>query len=386
MSVAFIGGRGVGGKYGGIETFYENVPVRLARRGHDVTIYCRRHFTPDDYVIPGVRLARLPSTGGKHLDTPVHSVLSTVHALLSRHDVVHYQALGSSLLSWVPRLCGTATVATVHGLDWQRAKWGRVARLVLRTGEWASVKLADRTTTNSKNLAAELQRKYRKAVHYIPNGVDPFPIPPPVNLDRYGLEPKGYLLFAGRLSPEKGCHTLLEAYLGSRTSMPLVFAGGSIDKKYEQVLRSQAPERVRFLGYVDSAALGELYAHAYLFVLPSFLEGLSLSLLEAMSYGCPVVASDIPENRDVLEDTGFTFPPGDAARLRELLDELLERPDLLEEKAAAARRLVMENYTWEDVVGRFEALYAGLLGSDGPPSDRERSGSEARPEGLKGPA
>ncbi|MBA2565172.1 MAG: glycosyltransferase family 4 protein [Gemmatimonadetes bacterium] len=366
MSVAFIGGRGVGGKYGGIETFYENVAPRLAARGHRVTVYCRSHFTPASHALPGVRLLRLPGLLNKHLDTPVHTTLSTAHAALSRYDVIHYHALGSSLVAWTPRLTGTRTVTTVHGLDWQRAKWGRVARGVLKAGEWASVHAPNRTVAVSRHLAAHLSGKYGRRVDAVPNGVDLVEIPPPDALARFGLEPGGYFLFAGRLSAEKGCDTLIRAHRELAGERPLVIAGGGIEKEYEAALRREASERVLFTGYVDSGTLAALYAHAFLFVLPSYMEGLSIALLEAMSYGCPVAASDIPENREVVGEAGFTFPAGDWQRLRDLLAELTADPERVRAAGEAGRRHVLATFSWERVVDGLERVYLELLDAPTP--------------------
>jgi glycosyltransferase involved in cell wall biosynthesis len=363
ISLAYIGGRGVGGKYSGIETIYETVAPRLAARGHDVTIYCRRHFTPAGYELPGVRLVRTWSPGGKHLDTPWHSASSTLHALARRHDVVHFHALGASLLAWAPRLRGIASVTTVHGLDWQRAKWGRVARAVLRAGEWASVRAPHAATAVSRHLAEHLREKYRRHVVYVPNGVDETAPPPPEGVRRRGLEPGRYLLYAGRLSAEKGVHDLIEAHARAGTGLPLVIAGGGVEPAYEAELRRAAGRDVHFLGYVDSAALAELYAHAFLFVLPSHLEGLSVALLEAMSHGCPVAASDIPANLEVLDGLGFTFPPGDPARLADLLRDLAADPARVRAEGEALRRRVHEEYGWDHVAEMLETVYLEVLES-----------------------
>jgi glycosyltransferase involved in cell wall biosynthesis len=361
ISLAYIGGRGVGGKYSGIETIYETVAPRLAARGHDVTIYCRRHFTPPGHRLPGVRLVRTWSPGGKHLDTPFHSAWSTLQALARRHDVVHFHALGASLLAWAPRLRDMGSVTTVHGLDWQRAKWGRLARAVLRAGEWSSVRAPHAATAVSRHLAEHLGEKYGRRVVYVPNGVDDVTPPPAEAVRRRGLEPGRYLLFAGRLSAEKGVHDLIEAHARAATGLPLVVAGGGVEPAYEARLRRAAGADVRFLGYVDSAALAELYGHAFLFVLPSHLEGLSVALLEAMSYGCPVAASDIPANLEVLGGRGFTFPPGDPDRLAQLLRELAADPVRVRAEGAALRERVHEEYGWDHVAEMLEAVYLDVL-------------------------
>jgi glycosyltransferase involved in cell wall biosynthesis len=212
LKVAFIGGRGVVSKYSGIETYYEEIGKRLAEMGHDVTVYCRTYFSPAQPAHNGMRLVRLPTIRSKHLETLVHTFLSTLHALFGDCEIVHYHCLGPALFSFLPRWFGKKTVVTVQGLDWQRRKWGRVARTVLRLGERASVKLPDLTMVVSRTLQEYYRSRYGTETAYVPNGTMLRPRRNAARLHEWGLEPGRYILFLGRFSPEKNCDLLIKAY------------------------------------------------------------------------------------------------------------------------------------------------------------------------------
>jgi len=320
LRVAFIGGRGVSSKYSGIEAYYEEVGKRLAQMGHEVTVYCRNYFTPAQKEYNGMRLVRLPTVRSKHLETLVHTILSTAHALTQRYDVVHYHALGPALFSFLPRLVRKKTAVTVQGLDWQRRKWGRVASAVLRLGERASVRFPNATMVVSQAL----QRRYREThgmeAFYVPNGGVLRGKTQPRKILQWGLEPGNYVLFLGRFSPEKGCHLLVEAFERIEGDVKLVMAGASsYCDDYSQELQTHASERIRMLDWVSGETLDELLTNAMMFVLPSDLEGLSLALLDAMGAGLCVLTSDVPENREVVDGAGFTFQRGSSADLAEQL-------------------------------------------------------------------
>ncbi len=225
LRVAFIGGRGVISKYSGIESFYEETGKRLAGMGHEITVYCRSYFTPALLEHNGMRLVRLPTFRSKHLETVIHTFLSTMHALTQHYDLVHYHALGPALFSYIPRLCGTKTAVTVQGLDWQRKKWGRLASAVLRIGEDASAHLPHQTMVVSRTLERHYREVHGLDAVYIPNGGLLRERAEPKKILEWGLEPGRYLLFLGRFSPEKGCHLLMQAFERIETDVTLVLAG-----------------------------------------------------------------------------------------------------------------------------------------------------------------
>jgi glycosyltransferase involved in cell wall biosynthesis len=364
LRIAFIGGRGVDSKYSGIETYYEEVGGRLAAMGHEVTAYCRSYFTPEMMRHKGMRVVRLPTIRSKHLETLLHTFLSTAHAVLQPYDIVHYHALGPALFSFLPRLVGKKTVVTVQGLDWQRKKWGRIASAVLRLGEKAAVRMPTSTVVVSQTLQAMYRDRYGAECAYVPNGGILRPKRPAEKILEWGIEPNRYILFLGRFSPEKGCHLLIEAYEKINTELKLVLAGASsYCDDYARELRSHANERIRILDWVSGDALDELMTNAMVFVLPSDLEGLSLALLDAMGAGLCVLASDVPENREALAETGFTFRRGDPFDLADRLKFLISNPAVREASGASARRRVRESYQWSGVAESMEQVYFKMMDS-----------------------
>ena len=367
LRIAYIGARGVVGTYSGIETYYEEVGSRLVELGHEVTAYCRTYFTPDVESHRGIRVRRLPSLRSKHLETISHSVLSTLDCLPRGYDLVQYHAIGSAPLALIPRLVGKTTVVSVRGLDWQRAKWGRFARFVLQVGEWAAV----RCPTAGVVVSASLQRHYEQVhkikPHFIPNAVDRGERRAISALTEHGLEGGDYLMFAARISPEKGLHDLIEAWRPlEKHGKKLVVAGGtSYTGGYIDEVRSSAPDDVLFIGRVGREVMEELYTNCHAYVLPSYMEGLSVGLLEAVSYGCCILTTDIQENREVVEDAALTFPPGDVDAIREALRRVLDEPETVEEFRSRARRRAEEQPDWDEVARRTEALYLDLTGHGG---------------------
>jgi len=361
LRVAFIGGRGMVSKYSGIETYYEEVGKRLVQMGHHVTVYCRSYFTPPMSTHQGMQLVRLPTFRSKHLETFVHTWLSTIHVMFSGCDIVHYHAQGPALFSFFPRLVGKKTVVTVQGQDWQRKKWGPVASFTLRLGELASARLPNRTMVVSQALQRHYQTAYGIQPTYVPNGSMIRKRVAPSQIPEWGLEPDNYILFLGRFSPEKNCHLLVEAYERLDTSAKLVLAGGSSHTNaYVDDLRKHQSEQVLFLDWVHGAALDELLTNAALFVLPSDIEGLSLALLDAMGASVCVLTSNIPENREVIEGTGFTFQPGDANDLARMLRFLLSDPQARAAAGRSAQARVRERYLWPRIVTEIGHSYVEL--------------------------
>ena len=363
LRVAFIGGRGVVSKYSGIESYYEEVGRELSRLGHTVTVYCRTYFTPPVPEHSGMRVLRLPTLRTKHLETVVHTFLSTVHAMFSRHDIVHYHCLGPALFSFLPRLTGKKTVVTVQGLDWQRSKWGPLAARVLRWGEGAAVAMPNATMVVSKALQTYYRERYNKETIHIPNGGRQTKRRPVSQLREWDLLPDNYFLYLGRFSPEKNCHLLIQAFEQVRTDMKLVLAGGtSHTDAYVQELRRHESDRIRLLPWVSGNDLDELLSNAAVFVLPSDLEGLSLALLDAMAAGVCVLTSDIAENREVVDGAGFTFRRGDQADLSRVLEILVRNPILRRQMGRRAEERVRQSYLWPEIARSIEKAYYQVLG------------------------
>jgi glycosyltransferase involved in cell wall biosynthesis len=363
LRIAFIGGRGVVSKYSGIEAYYEEVGKRLVEMGNEVTVYCRTYFTPPQDEHHGMRLVRLPTIRSKHLETVIHTILSTAHALTGKYDIVHYHALGPALFSFLPRLARMKTAVTVQGLDWQRRKWGRTASAVLRLGEKASVHLPNATMVVSRELQKRYRQKHELESRYVPNGGVLRPWTEPRKILEWGLEPGNYILFLGRFSPEKGCHLLVEAFEQIDTGVKLVMAGASsYCDDYSKKLRTHASDRILMLDWVSGQTLDELLTNAMIFVLPSDLEGLSLALLDAMGAGICVVTSDVPENREVVDGAGFTFERGNAGDLAERLRFLIANPSVREAAGKLARQRIENQYQWGQIAVEIDAAYREMMG------------------------
>jgi glycosyltransferase involved in cell wall biosynthesis len=367
VRIAMIGQRGIPASFGGVEHHVEELGSRLAARGHDVTVYSRTNYARERHTVyRGMRPRYLPTVNSKHLDAIVHSTVSTIDAVLARADIVHYHAVGPGIPAVLPRYLSRAKVVlTVHGLDAERAKWSAAARGVLRAAQWLSARVPDATIVVSKDLEEHYRARYRRKSWYIPNGVDEArPRPPQEIRRRFGLAGGDYLLFVGRLVPEKAPDLLIEAFSTIAGDMKLVLAGGSsfTDDFVRRIHGLAASDpRVRLTGYVYGELLDELYTNAAVFVLPSLLEGLPLTLLEAISYGIPVVASDIPPHREVLGTERELVLPGDERALAAAITTSLEHLSQARRDAEALRPRILSTYRWEATTAATEALYEGLL-------------------------
>jgi glycosyltransferase involved in cell wall biosynthesis len=370
MHIAMIGQRGIPATFGGVEHHVEELGSRLAERGHQVTVYSRVNYASERHAIyRGMRPRYLPTVPSKHLDAIVHSTLSTVDAMLAGADIVHYHAVGPGLPALLPRYLSRAhVVLTVHGLDAERAKWSGPAQRVLQTAQWMSARVPDATIVVSRDLSDHFRRRYHRATWYVPNGVaEPTPRPADAIRSRFGLHGRDYVLFVGRLVPEKAPDLLLRAFSAIEGDTKLVVAGGSsFTDEYVRDLRSQAASdpRVILAGYVYGDVLEELYSNAAVFVLPSLLEGLPLTLLEAASYGIPVVASDIPPHVEIVGSDGpgrRLVAAGDEGDLSRTLAQAVGSLDAERAGADAFGREVLATYRWDEVADATEEVYRAVM-------------------------
>jgi glycosyltransferase involved in cell wall biosynthesis len=362
MRIGMLGLKGI--PYpAGIENFTEEVGWRLAARGHQVTVYVRPYVdVRSEY--RGVRIRHLPSLPSKHLDALSHTFLASLDVLFADLDVVHYHALGPSVFSFLPRLRGMKTVAQVHGLDWQRAKWSAFASRCLRAAELSAIYFPHRTIAISATLKRYLETKYGRPVDYVPTGVASYDGRAAQQIRQWGLEKDNYILFLSRLVPEKGCHYLIQAYERLATDKRLVIAGPKAgEDAYHASLQRPSNSKIIFTGAATGDLLTELFSNAYLYVVPSEVEGLSHALLQGLSHGRCVLASDIEANVEALGGCGVTFRSGDASDLGAKLQRLLDDPAWLQQCAANGRAHVRQHYSWDVVVDRLEAIYAECCGA-----------------------
>jgi glycosyltransferase involved in cell wall biosynthesis len=372
LTIAMIGQRGLPATFGGVEHHVEEIAARLVRRGHRVIAFTRPRYEGTARSYRGIELVPIPTLHTKHLDAIAHSAASTIAAMARRVDVVHYHAVGPGIPAALPRyLSGARVVLTVHGLDGERQKWGPGARAVLRGAEWLSARVPHETIVVSRDLRRHFLERYGRATWYIPNGVArPSPVEANGTMQRLGLRSQKYVLFVGRLVPEKAPDMLIRAFRRLDTDARLVLAGGSsFTDDYLPVVRRAASgeDRVVMPGYVYGRDLGELYANASAFVLPSLLEGLPLTLLEAASYGIPVVASDIPPNVEVIGSEGpgrRLFRAGSESALADALRAALADPDGERAGASRLREDVLGRYSWDEAAAATEAVYEAATGGE----------------------
>ncbi len=387
MHIAMIGHKRIPSREGGVEVVVEELSVRMAALGHKVDAYNRfgHHVSGKKYdqeygwkgrkFYKGVRVYIVPTFRRSSLNAIVYAFFATIMALFHSYDVFHYHAEGPCAMLWIPKLFGRRIVVTIHGLDWQRAKWGNFASFVIKFGEKMAAKYADEVIVLSENVRQYFADTYHRQVTYIPNGIGrPALREADFITEKYGLVQDGYFLFLARIVPEKGLHYLIEAFGKIETDKKLVIAGGSSQamEYMEQIHRMAAQDdRIIMTDFVQGQMLEELYSNAYAFVLPSDVEGMALTLLEAMSYGNCCLVSDICENTEVTEDKALTFHKGDVEDLRRQLQYMLDHPEAVQEYGSRSADFICGKYNWDDVVDQTVALYRKVTNKGVPGRQRE---------------
>ncbi len=367
--IAMIGHKRIPSREGGVEIVVDEISTRLTKRGYHVDAYNRSgyHVSGKQFdekrgkVYNGIRLFTIPTFKSSSLNAIVYSFLATLRSLVGRYGIIHYHAEGPCTMIGIPKFFGISTVATIHGLDWQRAKWGNLAAKVLKYGEKMAVRKADEIIVLSRNVQDYFRQQYGRETVFIPNGIDkPARREAREITKRFGLHKDDYILFLARLVPEKGAHYLIEAYQELRTDKKLVIAGGdSHAEEYMEKIYGYAKgnSKIVLTDFVQGRVLEELFSNAYVFVVPSDVEGMSISLLEAMSYGNCCLVSDIPENLEVVEDKAASFRKGDVADLCAKLRFLLEKEEEVKRYKDVSSRFICEKYNWEEVVDETVRVY-----------------------------
>src|SRR3989339_510429 len=372
MRIAMIGQKGVPAIYGGIERHVEELSVELVKQGHDVLVYARSWFTNKNIKnYQGIKIKHTPTLRTKHLDAIVHTFTSTIHALLfQKPDIIHYHGVGPALLSWIPRVFSpkTKVVVTMHCLDRYHQKWGFFARFMLRMGEWAGCAFAHQVISVSKTIQNYCLNEYQKPTTYIANGVKASEHQNYSLIDEWDLKPKKYLLMVSRLVKHKGAHYLLEAWQIARQQNPellkdykLAIVGDAVfTDSYVSELHqiARGDNSIVFTGWQKGQELAELYANTTLLVHPSENEGLPITVLQAMSYAKPVLVSDIPEHREVINNPEFWFHNADTYSLAQKIAELIQKPELLKSNGEINKMLAEKNYNWKDIAKQTTKLYS----------------------------
>ena len=353
MKIAMFGHKRIPSREGGVEIVVEELAKREAALGNDVIVYNRKghHVSGSKFDVDNnsshlknVKIKTVFTFQNSKLNAIVYSLLSAIRVSFSRCDVVHIHAEGPASMSFLPKLFGKRVVVTIHGLDWQRAKWGGFATRFLKYGERNAAKYADEIIVLSKNVQNYFKEKYGRDTVFIPNG----------------LKKNDYILFLGRIVPEKQVKLLIEAYKNLETDKKLVIAGGaSHTSDYFNEVKECANGRddIIFTDFVQGEVLEELYSNAYIYVLPSDLEGMPLSLLEAMSYSNCCLTSDIAECTEVCEENAVYFKKSDKEDLENKLRFLLENENIVEEYKEKAQDYICRKYNWDDITEKTLSLY-----------------------------
>lgn len=370
LNIAMLGHKRIPSREGGIEIVVEELATRMVSAGHNVTCYNRRghHVSGEEFDVAtgdnykGIRLKSVFTLDKKGLAAMTSSFSAAVRVAFGKYDVVHFHAEGPCAMLWLPKLFGKKCIATIHGLDHQRAKWGRFASAYIMLGEKVAVKFADEIIVLSAGVQEYFRATYGRETKFIPNGVNRPRIKKADKItEKFGLEKDDYILFLGRIVPEKGLRYLIEAYKNVDTKKKLVIAGGTSDTNiFMRELKEMAAGdgRILFTGFVQGQELEELYSNAYIYTLPSDLEGMPLSLLEAMSYGNCCLVSDIAECAEVVEDKAIVFQKSKVEDLKNKLQELCDDAGSVQKYKNDAAEFICGKYDWDSVGERTLKLYS----------------------------
>lgn len=373
IKIAMLGHKRIPSREGGIEIVVEELATRMVNKGHKVICYNRsgNHISGekiDSYIgstYKGIQLKNVWTLDKKGLAAMTASLSASIKVLFGKYDVIHYHAEGPCAMMWIPKLFRKKCVVTIHGLDWQREKWKNgFGSKYIKFGEKVAAKYADEIIVLSKGVQEYFQETYGRKTMLIPNGVNKPQILKSNKInEKYGLENDSYILFLARIVPEKGLRYLIDAFSQVQTNKKLVIAGGASDTdSFMNEIKEMAKndERIIFTGFVQGQILQELYSNAYIYTLPSDLEGMPLSLLEAMSYGNCCIVSSIPECTDVVENKALIFPKGNINELRDTLQYLCDNEDVVKGYKDGATDFICEKYNWDDVTDMTLQLYEKL--------------------------
>lgn len=376
MKIAMIGHKRIPSREGGVEIVVQELSTRLVKDGHSVDVYNRKGKNVQDKnadnnqkrlkEYKGVKIKTIPTINKKGLDALIYSFFASVIVSLKKYDILHYHAEGSCAMLWIPHLFKKKIIVTIHGLDWQRSKWGGFATRYIKFGEKLAAKYADEIIVLSKGVQKYFKDTYNRETRFIPNGVNK-PKTREANLitKKYGLKKDDYILFLARIVPEKGLHYLIKAYKDLKIDKKLVIAGGSSHtNEYVEEIKKMAKEddRIIMTGFVQGQELEELFSNCYLYCLPSDVEGMPISLLEAMSYGCNCLVSNIEENVQVISNDNQkyakTFEKSNVDDLTEKLQVCIKNPNKLDKEQIS--KFIIDKYNWTDIVQKTEKLYEAV--------------------------
>ena len=359
MKLAIMGTRGIPANYGGFETFAEKLSTRLVQKGHEVTVYCRSNtinYHGEYYM--GVKLVMLPTICHKYFDTVAHTFLSVFHSLFKKFDVVLICNSVNSIFSFIPRLTGKKVAVNVDGLEWKRSKWNIVGKWVYRISECLATFLPDQVVTDSMFIKDYYYKKFRKKSTFIPYGAPTQRVSSNDILKKFNLKIRKYILYVSRLEPENNAHIVIKTFEKTKTDMNLVVVGDApYSKKYIEELKKTKDPRVIFTGYVFGQNYGALQSNAYFYIQATEVGGTHPALLEAMGFGNCVLANNVPEHVEVLQDAGLYFDTHDVNDLQGKMQYLIDNSNVIKEYRKKAVRRIEQAYTWDRVTEQYDRLF-----------------------------
>ena len=370
MKIAFIGHKRIPSREGGVEIVVEKLATRLVEKGYQVDVYNRKGKNVQDKnadiqnkklkEYKGINIKTILTINKKGIDALIYSFFASIIASFKKYDCIHYHAEGSCGMLWIPHLFRKRIVVTIHGLDWQRAKWKGFGSKYIKFGEKMAVKYADEIIVLSKGVQKYFKEEYNRDTVFIPNGVEkPNYHEPRIIKEKFALEKDSYILFLARIVPEKGLDYLIDAYKQLSTNKKLVIAGGAshTNEYYQKIIEKvKNNKNIIMTGFVQGEALEELFSNCFLYCLPSDVEGMPISLLEAMSYGKNCLVSDIEENKEVVEDMATTFKKSNVEDLKIQLEKCLTEKNNRKSSEDIAN-FVIKKYNWDEVVDKTAKLY-----------------------------
>ncbi len=365
MKIAILGTRGIPANYGGFETFAEELSTRLALRGHEITVYCRRGNSAwNQPYYRNVRLITLPAVRNKYLETVSHTFCSSLDAMRRGYDVCLFCNAANALFMIFPRIAGQKVAINVDGIERKRKKWNLAGRLWYLAGEKLSCLVSDEMISDAEVIFDYYLARYGKTSTCIPYGANALKVLSRDALERFDLRADDYFLYVSRLEPENNAHVVIEAFQRLRSDKKLVIVGSApYSQRYIDYVKSIGDDRVVFTGYVFGDGYKELQSHAFSYIHATEVGGTHPALIEGMAMGNMVVANDTPENREVVGDGGMIYAFNDRDDLAAKMQRINDDPASREAFNQRAIARIMANYSWDSVVSRYEALFMKMAPS-----------------------
>lgn len=357
MRFAILGTRGIPARYGGFETFAEELSTRLAARGHQVTVYCRERYSEPMY--RGVYLQTLPAIRHKYFETLAHTFLSTLHLLTTKQDAALYCNAANAIFTWMPRIFGTPVALNVDGLERHRKKWNRAAKAWYQVSEWLATWMPNAVVTDAKAIADYYRERYRRDSSMIPYGAETGAVETTEILDQLGLERRKYFLYVSRMEPENNALLVREAFEHVDTSLKLALVGDApYAADYIRTVRNTSDPRIVIPGAIYGQGYRELGSHCFAYIHATEVGGTHPALIEAMGRGAQALYLDTPENAEVAGGAGIAFRHDN---LSEVLESVLAMSETeRDEWRAKALERVRSRYSWDAVTDAYEKLLTEL--------------------------